>query len=71
MAFQFYLEEASKIDVTIIDDRGDLVKKILYQDVKQGLNELYFSTKPLAKGIYFVEIRNGKEVLSKEKFLKK
>ncbi len=71
LAFQFYLEEASKIDVTIIDYKGDLVKNILYQDVKKGLNELYFSTKPLAKGIYFVEIKNGKEVLSKEKFLKK
>ena len=70
LAFQFTIKEVSKIEVKITDSKGSFVKQLLYQDVKKGLNELYFSTEPLSKGVYFVEILNGKKILSKEKFVK-
>ena len=70
MAFQFTAKEATLIEVNITDAKGSFVKQIIYQEVKAGLNELYFSTEPLPRGIYFVEIISGNEKLSKNKFVK-
>lgn len=70
LAFQFTAAEATKIEVRIVDTKGSFMEKIVYQDVKKGLNELNFSTAPLPKGIYYVEILDGKTVLTKTKFMK-
>lgn len=70
LAFQFTAAEASTIAVNIYTETGHFVKQIAFQEVKKGLNELYFSTEPLIKGTYFVEILDGKTILSKNKFSK-
>ena len=71
IAFQFTATEATELEVRIVDSKGSFMEKILFQDVKKGLNELSFSTEPLAKGIYYVEILDGKTILKKTKFVKK
>lgn len=70
IAFQFTAAAATKIEVRIVDAKGAFMEKIVYQYVKKGLNELSFSTAPLAKGIYYVEILDGKTILTKTKFSK-
>lgn len=71
LSFQFLLDEASPVQVSIIDYKGSLMKNLAFTQVKKGLNELSFSTEPLGDGVYYVKIMSGGEVLSKEKFIKK
>lgn len=70
LAFQFTLEEVSSVQINITDFKGSLMKQFIFNQVKKGLNELSFSTEPLANGIYFIQVGTGETLLSKEKFVK-
>lgn len=72
LAFQFVAEKDGIINVEIFDLKGSFMKTIALQKVKKGLNELNFSTEPLANGSYYVRVIDGSnKVLAKEKFIKK
>ncbi|MFT4644471.1 MAG: hypothetical protein ACI8ZX_000874 [Planctomycetota bacterium] len=69
--FQFTLIEASSVQINITDYKGAFMKQLEFNLVKKGLNELSFSTEPLGSGIYFVEIKTGDTLLSKDKFVRR
>jgi len=72
LAFQFISPNEDFIKVEIFDLKGSFVQTIAHQEVKKGLNELYFSTQPLPKGNYYVKISDSNnKILSKQKFIKK
>lgn len=67
---QFKLSEASKIEASIFDVKGNLVDEVLQQNTKTGINELVFSLEPLQSGVYIVKVKaNGKQIV-KEKVVK-
>ena len=67
-----FLDRDGIINVEIFDLKGSFMKTIALQKVKKGLNELNFSTEPLANGSYYVRVIDGSnKVLAKEKFIKK
>jgi len=61
------LEHNAIIDISIYDNNGKLVRQLLNGPAEAGKNILSFSTKPLAKGIYFLTVKDSKNIyLTKE-----
>lgn len=66
---EFEVEAIQKLTISVIDVNGKLVK-ILYKDaVKGGTNSISFATNYLAKGSYFLNIRNDREELYNSRFI--
>lgn len=70
-SMEFYLENTQEIEISLYDINGKLVQLLLNDKAKQGNNIFSFSTGPLQKGIYFIQIRslNGK-LIKTEKVVK-
>jgi hypothetical protein len=66
---RFSLEDNRRINASVYDLSGRLVARILERDAKKGLNELNFSTEPLADGMYNVLIESGNEILKSERLI--
>ncbi len=67
---EFELDAAANIEVALYSLEGILVKK-LYRDLaKKGKNMFSFSTEPLAKGMYFLKISDGKQLLINKQIVK-
>jgi hypothetical protein len=67
---RFELESDIKIKASVYDLGGRLVARIAERNAKKGLNELVFSTEPLADGIYSVRIETENSILVSERLLK-
>ncbi|MCY7410334.1 MAG: T9SS type A sorting domain-containing protein, partial [Chitinophagales bacterium] len=63
---EFELATYTDCTFNLYDAQGKLVKTLMNERVKPGVNHFSFSSKPLAKGIYFLSvISNGKIIESK------
>lgn len=69
-AIQFELESDAVVKVELYDMNGKLLKVIKEQNTKKGLNELTFSTAPLAAGTYQVVLFADDEYLEEHRFVK-
>lgn len=69
----FHLEEKSYVNIYLINEGGQRVKRLLEGNVRAGENEFSFSKGPLAAGVYFLVmedelgqvIKNEKIIVSK------
>lgn len=66
----FQLENEAMISISLYDSRGKLIKHLLEDQAKAGRNIFTFSTQPLARGNYFLEITSGGSKILTEKFVK-
>jgi len=58
------------IDVSLYNENGRLVKHLLNGPATEGKNLLSFSTKPLTAGIYFLTVKDQKDILLTKKIVK-
>lgn len=70
VAIQFNIDEAQTVYIEIYDAGGRLVKKLETLPAKKGLNEYVFSMRPLANGVYTVQVITNGDVIQKEKIIK-
>lgn len=70
---RFYLQfenpKAQHLNVELYDIRGQLVKKVIRDFVKSGLNELSFSTSGLTSGSYILQVNYDTEILTTKKLV--
>jgi hypothetical protein len=65
----FEMESNSFITIEVVDIKGNIMQLAQGYPVKQGANNLSFSTLPLMVGTYILRIRDSKSVLFSEKFI--
>ncbi len=70
MVAQFVLSQDQTITATIYDELGRMVSLILDQPAKKGLNEIIFTTHPLASGNYILRIEGSAGFSMEEKIVK-
>lgn len=58
------------IDISLYDETGRLVKLLLHAKTKKGQNLLSFSTSPLSHGLYFLTVKDAKNIFLTEKIIK-
>jgi len=70
---RFYLQfenpKAQLLNIELYDIRGQLVKKVIRDFVKSGLNELSFSTSGLTSGSYILQVNYDTEILTTKKLV--
>ena len=67
----FNLSADQNVIIDLVDNYGNLVKRLLQDDLKAGENRLTFSTRLLASGNYFIRIYNGKDRILTKKIVKR
>lgn len=70
MHVQFQIPETTVVSINIYNMKGDLVKKLVSDKIKAGVNTLDFSTDPLPSGQYILNISSNNWVFYKESFIK-
>ena len=55
---EFELNASAEYSFFVVDERGAVVKNLLFRRVKEGLNNFSFNTEPLLPGLYFLVIRD-------------
>jgi hypothetical protein len=66
---EFYLHQRGKVEISVIDLQGRLVK-LLYKDMaERGKNVLSFNKGALTQGMYFVKIQSSNRVIANEKIV--
>jgi len=66
---EFYIDKTSLLQISVFDISGKRMKKLYEGYVKEGNNQLSFSTAYLNIGIYVVVISNEKEILYTQKIV--
>jgi hypothetical protein len=56
---QFSLLENSRVEITLLDMKGAIVKDVFEGKLAQGKNKIGFSTSGIAPGTYLVKVSNG------------
>lgn len=69
-AVQFELDTDAYIKVELYDMNGKLIRVIKEQFIKNGLNELTFSTAPLSAGVYQVVLYADDQYIEEHRFVK-
>lgn len=67
----FNLSSDQNVMIDLVDNYGNLVKRLLEDDLKAGENRLTFSTRLLSSGNYFIRIYNGKDRILTKKIVKR
>jgi len=68
--FSFSLPADAVVSASVYDIQGRLVKRLVEDFAKSGLNTIGFNTQPLSRGTYILEVRSGESVLLSEKIIK-
>lgn len=58
------------IDICLYDETGRLVKLLMHGKATKGVNLLSFNTNPLSHGIYFLTVKDVKNIFLTKKFVK-
>ena len=58
-SINYKIEKASKVEITLIDISGKLIKVLLSEQQLQGTYNLQFQNTNLQKGLYFIRLKNG------------
>ncbi|MFC1734129.1 T9SS type A sorting domain-containing protein, partial [candidate division KSB1 bacterium] len=69
LIFEFSLPEDMVLEISIFDNNGKKVKTLLNGLAEKGPNYFSFSTEPLNKGIYFLSLIDGNNIIRTEKFV--
>ncbi len=67
---ELHIPYDARIDVSLYDENGRLVKLLLQTNALEGKNLLSFSTQPLANGVYFLQVRDDKQLFLTKKVVK-
>lgn len=70
VSLQFQVEAPVFGEIALYDLQGRLVKSLLQDRLRSGLNEFTFSSAPLAPGTYFLQIKADGVVLATKKVIK-
>jgi hypothetical protein len=68
--FEFELQEAKFLDISLYDMNGKLVKTLVRDLVKSGKNRINFSLSPLSTGTYFLRVSENGQPLHVNKIVK-
>ena len=67
---EFEIGQSAELDFYVVDNRGTVIKNLLHRRVKEGLNNLAFSTDPLVAGTYYLVVQGERNSLFRsEKFI--
>jgi hypothetical protein len=66
LRISFTADKEQYYNFSIYDLQGRLVADLLNEKAEEGKNEFSFSTTPLKKGIYFLNISSGQETISRK-----
>lgn len=67
---EFDLDMATTVEATLYSAEGKKLKTLYKDFTKKGNNVFSFSTQPLTKGIYFIEISGGNQSLVRKQIIK-
>lgn len=70
VAVQFSLPEDSEVSIFLYNTSGQIIREIISQPVKEGLNEFSFRTAPLTPGNYIIRAFSNDEELFTRKINK-
>ncbi len=68
---RFQLEEAAEVSMKIFNIRGQLVHSVAAKKCRPGVYEQHFNAAGLSSGIYFVQLKAGRNLLTHKIFLMK
>lgn len=66
----FELERSKKLNISLYNANGKLVKHFMTDRVKSGLNDFSFNINVLQKGVYFLRISDDEETVLNKKLIK-
>lgn len=66
---EFVLSTTMHIDVDIFDTRGSIVKKLVSDKAKPGLNQVTFHSSLLPAGVYVLTVTSGELQIASEKIV--
>jgi hypothetical protein len=67
---EFRIEKPENLNFNLYDLQGKLVKKILNEHTKKGMNNFSFTINPLPAGIYILQIESKDQLISSQKIIK-
>jgi len=67
---EFNLEKPENLNFNLYDLQGKLVKKILNEHTKKGMNNFSFNVNPLPAGIYLLQIESKDQLIASQKIIK-
>lgn len=67
---EFELQNAATVAVEVADVTGKVVYNETLANLAEGKQSVNINTQPLAEGVYFVNLRNGNNVVSKKLVIK-
>ncbi len=67
---ELHIPYDAHIEVSLYDENGRLVKLLLQTNALEGKNLLSFSTQPLARGVYFLRVKDNKQLFLTKKVVK-
>jgi len=65
----FTLEESTMVDISVMDLNGKLVQSLYIGKATSGSNTFSFNKANLAKGTYFLMIKNNTKIIKNEKII--
>ena len=66
---QFNIEKSSKVEITISDINGKIIKLLFKDNLTAGTNILSFNKNELTTGIYFLNIKANNKIIKNEKIV--
>ncbi len=67
---QFHLEKEAIVKAELYDQQGKIIRILLENKAKKGLNEFSFSVEPLAQGCYSIVLISDSKIIEEFKFIK-
>jgi len=67
----FQIEQSSFVSLKIYDSLGREVEQLLHQELNPGIHEVKFDAKLLSSGVYYYNLNNGENFVTKKMLLLK
>lgn len=65
-SIEFYLENETLVQISILDIHGRIVSKILIEELQKGNNQVSWNAEKISSGIYFCQLKIGNELITRK-----